>query len=383
MKKQSVYIKILLDLLLAALVLVLLIFVMPKVIGFFLPFVFGYFIALIANPLVRLLEKRLKIVRRHGSAIVIIFVLAIIVLLFYLIIATLVRETVSFISDLPNLYNMMESQIREARDNMEGIYKAVPAGFKHFVDNFSENVGTYVGDYVQKMDLPTIGDAGLFVKSTAEAFFMFIITILSAYFFIADKEKFASMTKKIFPSSWIERYKLVLDNFKVAVGGYFKAQLKIMVVITAILFIGFVLLRTDYAILLALVIAFLDFLPFFGTGIVLCPWAVVEMISGNYVNAISLVVIYLVCQVVRQILQPKLVGDSIGISPMATLVFMYIGYKVKGLLGLILGIPIGMVLMNFYHSGMFDNLIEDGKIVANDINALRNIRKNDDKVNRS
>ena len=87
------------------------------------------------------------------------------------------------------------------------------------------------------------------------------------------------------------------------------------------------------------------------------PWAIIDVISGNYFRAIGLVIIYLICQVVKQLLQPKMVGDSIGLNPLATLLFMFVGYRLYGVFGMIIGIPVGMVLVNMYRIGMFDRLI--------------------------
>lgn len=373
MKNPNVYKKIAIDLVLTIVTVLLLIYVAPRVLAFFLPFVIGYVIALIANPVVKFLEKRLKIVRKHGSAIVIIVVLALIIGALYLIISVLVRESISFITDLPNLYDTLNLQIKEVQENLQVVYKAFPVGLQRFIDNLGENIGEYVNMFVQKMELPSISDAGLFVKNAAEFLFMMIITIMSSYFFIAERERMSTQLKKIIPGSWSDKIRIISDNFKLAFGGYLKAQFKIMLVITLILFVGFEIMNIGYSILLALGIAFLDFLPFFGTGAVLWPWAVVELVTGNYIRAIVLLIIYFICQVIRQVLQPKLVGDSIGISPMETLIFMYVGYKVKGLLGIILGIPIGMILVNFYKSGVFDGIIDDIRFIANDI---INLRKN-------
>jgi predicted PurR-regulated permease PerM len=137
------------------------------------------------------------------------------------------------------------------------------------------------------------------------------------------------------------------------------------------MFIGFEVLKVGYSFLIALGIALLDVLPVFGTGAVLWPWAVIDMISGNYLRAIGLVIIYLICQIVKQILQPKMVGDSIGLHPLATLIFMFIGYKLYGVFGMIIGIPIGMVLVNMYRIGMFERLIRGFKIIAHDLNEFR------------
>lgn len=379
MKNPNIYKRIAIDLVLTIVIVLMLIFVAPKLIAFFLPFVIGYVIALIANPLVKFLEKRLKIVRKHGSAIVIIVVLALIIGALYLIISVLVRESISFITDLPNLYENLNLQIKEVQNNLQGVYKAFPLGIQRFIDNLGDNIGSYVNVFVQKMELPTISDAGLLVKNAAEFLFMMIITIMSAYFFIAERERMSLQLKKILPESWGDKVKMISDNFKLAFGGYLKAQFKIMLIITIILFVGFEVINVGYAILLAIGIAFLDFLPFFGTGAVLWPWAVVELVSGNYFRMVVLLIIYLICQIVRQILQPKLVGDSIGISPLETLIFMYVGYKVKGLLGIIIGIPIGMILVNFYKSGAFDGIIEDIRYITNDIVNIRRHKDYNDK----
>lgn len=377
--KNHIYKKIAIDLLLTIVIALLLIFVAPKLIAFFLPFVIGYFIALIANPVVKFLEKRLKIVRKHGSAIVIIVVLALIMGALYLVISVLVRESISFITDLPNLYETFNLQIKEVQNNLQVVYKALPDGLQRFTDNLGDNIGTYVSTFVQKMELPSISDAGLLVKNAAEFLFMMIITIMSSYFFIAERERMSIQLKKVIPESWGDKIRMITDNFKLAFGGYFKAQFKIMLIITFILFLGFEIMNIGYSMLLALGIAFLDFLPFFGTGAVLWPWAIVELVTGNYVRAVVLLIIHLICQVVRQILQPKLVGDSIGISPMETLIFMYVGYKVKGLLGIIIGIPIGMILINFYKTGVFDGIIEDIRYIANDIINIRKHKEYNEK----
>ena len=136
------------------------------------------------------------------------------------------------------------------------------------------------------------------------------------------------------------------------------SQFKIMGVVFAILLAGFAILNVEYAILLALLIALLDFLPFFGTGAVMWPWAIYQLIEGNYVMAIGLVVTWAVSQLVRQLIQPKLVGDSIGLEPIPTLILLYIGFRIGGAFGLIIAVPIGMIIINLYRAGMFSNFVK-------------------------
>lgn len=367
MSKPRLYIKIFVYFLLFVCLLLGIIYCVPPFLRFFMPFVIGWIIAMIANPLVRFMEHRIKILRKHSSVIIIVVALGGVVGLLYLLMGALARQLGQLLSDLPALYQQLEGAINSISHKLDGFYQVLPDQIQSFVMNLSDSIGIYLSNMISNLDTPTISDAGSLAKNAAEFLFMSIITVLSAYFFIAERDNLVVKIKKITPQVIINQYQLVIDNFKTAVGGYFKAQFKIMLIITLILFIGFLILKVDYSFLLALGIAFLDLLPVFGTGAVIWPWALVDLISGNYLRVIGLLVIYLVCQIVKQLLQPKMVGDSIGISPFQTLLFMFIGYRLGGLLGLIIGIPIGMVLVNFYRSGMFDQLIKGLKIVIHDI----------------
>lgn len=364
MREPKIYIKILVNYLVAILVLLTFIFVLPKVLRFFLPFVIGWIIAMICNPLVKFMESRIKIVRRHSSAIIIIVVLALVSLGLYFGIAALIQQIMDLKDEFPKWYADLQIQIEAMVDRFKNI---LPEGLREFGDNIMDSINQYISRTINNMDTPTIQDAGIVAKSMAEVLFMAIITVLSAYFFIAEKENVSLKIRKHVPFSIMKQWDMVTDNFKRAVGGYFKAQFKIMIVITVVLFVGFQILHMKYSFLLAIAIAFLDLLPVFGTGAVLWPLALFEFIQGSYVRAVWFLVIYFICQVLKQLLQPKMVGDSIGISAFQTLVFMFIGYQLAGLFGLIIGIPIGMVLANFYRAGAFERLIRGFQIVMHDL----------------
>lgn len=139
-----------------------------------------------------------------------------------------------------------------------------------------------------------------------------------------------------------------------------------MGIIAVILFIGLLILQVKFAIVAAILIAFLDMLPFFGTGTALIPWAVFEFFSGDIQYAVGLVILYLVTQLVRRIIEPKMVGDSIGMNPLLTLIFMYVGYRISGVLGMILAVPVGAIVINFYKSGIFDRYINGIKEAVSD-----------------
>lgn len=173
------------------------------------------------------------------------------------------------------------------------------------------------------------------------------------------------------------RWDLMKRSLKRAVGGYFKAQFKIEVFVYLELLIGLSVLGVDYAILIALGIAALDFLPFFGTGAVMVPWAVIKLLSADYKMTIGLLIIWGGGQLLRQIIQPKIVGDSIGVAPIPTLFLLYIGYRIGGVLGMILAVPVGIILQNMNEEGLFDTTKNSIRILTAGVNHFRRLEEED------
>ena len=237
--------------------------------------------------------------------------------------------------------------------------------------SFVSNLGTFVGNWVEKLSEPTVEAAGNAAKKIPSVFIGVIMMILSAYLFVAEREEVIAWAKRIVPRPVAERLGMVFSNMKYAIGGYFKAQFQIMLVLSGLLFIGFLILEVKYAIVLAIIFAFLDFLQFFGTAITLVPWAIYELLSRNYKLAIGLIVLYVLTQLVRQFIQPKLVGDEVGLKPLPTLILLYLGYKVGSVWGLIFAVPIGMIVINMYKAGAFDYILDDAKILWKGILSLR------------
>ena len=342
-----------------------------KLLGFFMPFVIGWVIASIASPVVNWLEKRMKLIKKWGSALIIIGVLGVLGLLIYLLVSTISREIVSLIQNMPDMYQDLEEGMETIGENLKGIFHLLPAGVQEGWHTMMNNLEQTMGDMIGRLSEPTVSAAGRFAKGIPSALIATIVTFISAYFFIAQREDVIRLAKKIAPNALVTRMTMVTDNLKYAVGGYFRAQLKIMVVVYMLLLAGFLLLGIHFAFLLAFLIAFLDFLPFFGTGTALIPWAVYKFMMGNYKLVIGLLILYGVTQLVRQLIQPKLVGDSMGLNPLVTLVLLYAGYKLGGVLAMILAVPVGLIAINLYKAGAFDYIMDDVKILADGILSLR------------
>lgn len=375
--KQSVkYMKIFCNLLAAVLVLLFLVYVAPRIVVYFMPFVIGFILSLIANPVVKFLEKRIKIKRKYASALIIILVIAIIVIGCYGIGAALAAGLMQFIDNLPTMYASAGDEIARAFEQLESLLVKIPVFRELEFDKLAGSLQDLLNGLVTgENGEPTVIAISGFARGIPDALVSVVMGFLATYFFIADREKLLVILKEHLSPSFQENVSRIYQQVLGAVGGYFKAQFKIMGIIYVIVLIGLVILDVDYAWLIGFGIAFLDMLPIFGTGTVLCPWAVIKLFSGNFGTAIGMIILYLVCLIVHQLVQPKLVGESVGMDPFVTLFFMYIGYRVRGVLGMIIAIPAGMILINLYKAGAFEHLKWCVKEIMHDFNQFLKIDK--------
>ena len=376
------YLKVFMNLLLAVVIILLCVFAVPKVLVFFMPFVIGWIIACVANPLVRFFEDKLKIRRKAGSAVVIIAVIALVILAAYLAVSKLISESIGFLNTLPDLWNTMESDFREIGKNLDVMYSRLPQNMQMSIEDLGQQMDEYVADLVKRLGTPTVNAVGNFAKNIPGFVINVIMCLLSSYFFVAEKDYVAQVWNRYMPGAVKHKAAIIMDSLKTAVGGYFKAQFKIECLIFVFLLTGFLILKIPYALLIAFLIAVLDFLPFFGAGAVMVPWAVFKFLSADYKMAIWLLIIWGVGQLVRQIIQPKLVGDSVGVAPLPTLFLLFIGYKCAGVIGIILAVPIGIVLINLNQAGVFDSVKTSLCILAEGFNRFRRFDESDKAVGR-
>ena len=363
--------RMILNIVIPLLGLCLVIFLGPRLLHFFMPFVVGWILALLANPLVRFLERRVKLVRRHGSMLIIIAALAIVIGLFYGAGLLVYREMGSFLADAPEIYQSVIAEIENALQNGRKLAEYFPQNLQPPLLAFSDNLDGLFGKLVSRAAEPTVQIAGHVAKSIRNLLVNMVIIILSSYLFLADRESIMRWLKEHLPAFVFRYIEYMKRDAKGLIGGYFLAQFRIMCVVALILAAGFLVLGVRYGVLLAFLTAILDFLPIFGTGTVLFPWAVVKLFAGEYAYATGLILLYILTQVVRQIIQPKIVGESMGLPPLMTLFLLYLGFKLRGLTGMILAVPVGLVFINFYKYGAFDSMIRNFRMLMEAIQKFR------------
>lgn len=371
------YRKALTNLAIAAAAVFAALFVLPRAIVFFMPFVVGWVIAMIASPLVYFFEEKIKLKRKLGSAFVIIVVIGLVVLLLYILGAWLVEQIGGLAASLPQMWKGMEADLNRMGERLQGLLQRLPSEMQEQIDVLTGQIGASLGAFFSHVGTPTIAAAGRVASRLPNILIGTMMALLSSYFFVAEHRQINEWFRRHTPAALQLYYGMIRRSLARSVGGYFKAQLKIEVWMYLLLVIGLGALGVGYYALIALGIAILDFIPVLGTGTVLIPWAAIKIFAGDYRTAVGLLIIWCVGQLVRQLIQPKIVGDSMGVAPLPTLILLYAGYQIGGVAGMIVAVPLGLLLYTMAQEGVFDSVKNSVLILVAGVNRFRRLGTDD------
>lgn len=361
MKIKKSRIKIILFILGIAIAAVMIYFFLPSIlrlIGFlvslFMPFLLGYLFSLAVNPLADTLQKRLKIPRGMSAVLVIVLIIGILGGIITFAVWKIIDEARMVYTQFPMIYQNIQNGIHSLGSRLSVIYDNLPSNIQQALSALGEGISDKTADFINIKSTPVVDHAGSFAKALPSVFVAIIVFVLSAYFMVSDNRAVSLAVNKIIPDRFAARTSMVKQELKKYLGGYCKAQVILMFIAFVIMFIGLSILNVDYALLIALGIAILDALPFFGSGLVLWPWTVIGFIDGNVKLGVGLIIIYLAVMIMRRFAEPKLVSTGMGMHPILTLMSMYVGYRTLSIGGLILGPIILMIITSFYKAGVFD-----------------------------
>lgn len=323
---------------------------------FYMPFLIAFIIAIMAEPAIKLVARKTKLERKVSAIIVLIVVFAIIVGLLIWGIAALIDEGANLLKLINEYVGDGYGYILDLIDNIKfddvQISDDVVNMIKTSVANFLDNASTWLTNFLNSMLS--------IVSSVATVGIYTVITILATYFICADRIYILDQIEHHFPKEWVKKLNKNISKITKLLGGYLKAQVILIVINFVLVLIGLFAfemfgLNVGYPLLMALLIAFADALPILGSGTILVPWAVIRSIQGDMHLAIALIVLYIIISVARQLLEPKVISNQIGIHPIFTLIAMYTGYKAIGIFGMLIG-PIIIIILK----SIFETLIDKG-----------------------
>lgn len=363
---QNKLILILLRIILIIFILIISIYVFIKMTNLLYPFIFAFLIAYFMNPLVHYFEHKIKFPRYIAVLISISLVLTIISGLLILLINEIINGT-QFLANVIPIY--FKNFILLGQDFLTNsiipIYENILLKFNKLDTNNQETILQNLQSLTDTTAstgtmLITNSLLGLstFISQLPSMLTVIVIIILATFFISNDWNKFYQLGQKKIPIQFKKLCISLYNQLQIALIGFMKAQFILISMTAIIVLIGLIILQVPYAITIALLIGFVDLLPYLGTGIILIPWIIYSFIFGSTKFAIALFVLYIVVLIQRQIMEPKVISSNIGIDPLATLISVFIGYQLIGFFGMIIG-PIILVLLNtLYKAGIIKYILD-------------------------
>ncbi len=298
-----------------------------------MPFIIGLIIAVIFRKLIDFIEKKTRIRRPFVSIIILIIFYGILVLILSIIGARVFTFIKDVFGQLPDLYRY---SIEPALDEVMNNFIEQFPDIKPFVEEFMLNISDTIFSFVKNASTTVISTITGLAGKLPSLLIKLIFTIVSSFFFTIDYYKISDFAIRQFKG---ERRKMVIrlkNNGIGTIAKFIKAYTAIISVTFLELSIGFWILRIPNPFLFGAMIAVIDVLPILGTGAILLPWSLIAFILGNTKIGLGMFILYIIITVVRQTIEPKIVGQQIGLHPIITLILMYVGAQLMGVLGLLL-----------------------------------------------
>lgn len=316
---------------------------------YFWPFMVGVLIAIILERGINFITKRTKVSRKSVGTIMVILFYIILAMLITLILITLVKEVIGISLKIPDIYNNLQLDYEDLYSKLKVVMNKTPDTITQSLYDIGKNALATIIDIIKNIVNSVIN----IVMSLPNLMVYVIVTFLATLFIVTDRRVILKGANEILPPKFTRKIINVVSMSVKSLGNYLKAQC-ILISITFIeLLIAFFILKQPYPLTLALIVALVDALPILGTGTVLIPWAIYSFVTGDIVLGVALLVVYIIILIVRQLVEPKIVGQKIGVHPFLTLLAMYIGFRFMGLIGMIVG-PIVLVIFKNVFGVMFE-----------------------------
>ena len=334
------------------------------------PFVFALLFAAALNPAIRWLQRRLGWSRPLLTLLVLLLLLGSVGGALWLVGYAAAGELISLSQNWDQILQRMTELAEELKLFAARLWDMLPVSLAGTGEDL---VGELVG-WLQSTIGPLLQGFTQMITNKAVALPSFllalVIFLMALYFLTADYPYLRTWAVQHTSASVTRFFSQVKQTALAAFGGYLKAELMLSVGVFFILLVGFILTRQSYGLLLALGLAVLDFIPIVGAGTVMVPWAVIALFTRDYVTAVNLMLIWGVIALFRRVMEPKFVGNQTGLSPILSLFSIYVGMKIVGVLGMILGPICTLVLLNLAALGIFDGIKADLSAAAADIAAI-------------
>lgn len=355
---------------LTAAALLLLCLALPPLLSLFMPFVLALVLAWLLNPAVRWIHKRLKISRRVISLLIILLVFAVAGALVFWFAYTIGSEIYSLVSNWTAIGSTVGEGIDALAKHFEHLFRLLPEGVNEWIDGTYLRLTAWLQEAVPTLITSVGKSAGSIAMSIPSWAIATVVFVMGTYFIMADYPRIRMLVTDRM-SDGVHHFLSQVRRVAVgAFGGYVRAQLILSIVVFFILLVGFAVTGQSYALLLAFLFAVMDFIPIIGSGTAMVPWAVVCLVMGDIRKALELMVIWGVVCLFRRLAEPKVVGNQTGLSPILSLISIYVGMKLAGVLGMVFGPVLVLIVLNVAKMDVFIGTRRDLKLAVQDVRAI-------------
>lgn len=329
--------------------LILIIYIVLKLAYFFMPFLIALIIANCIEPLIQRICKKTKLLRKTSAIITLL-------LIFAIIIGVITLSTLLIVSEASNLlknFGEIGQAAGETLAHISNVLKLeninISPEVKSLITNNTNDLINHILAYLKNF-LSSILDL---ITAIPTFIIYLVITILATYFICTDRMAILDNLEQKVPKKWLRKANSQFKTIVQVLGKYLKAELILVLISFIIVTISLYIFKAvgmniESPFLISLGIGFVDILPILGSGTVMLPWGIVTIISGDMKLGISILILLLIISLIRQFLEPRIVSYQLGLHPLYTLIAMYVGFKISGIIGLIIGPIILIIAQNFF-----------------------------------
>lgn len=322
-------------------------FVFVYVIHWIMPFLIGFLIALALRPIARFLNRFFKSKGKGVALFVVAAFYAIVALVIWLLITFLITQMTDLVNIMPYLYfNRIEPLLLEFNDWIVKNTITISPEAASTLSQIITNGINYISDIIKNTSITAVQIVTKLISNFPLYLISVIFTIVLSVFISVEYDNLTAFIKRQLP----EKFNSTFEEARKFVTGTLWKMIKSYMIIMCITFLelmtGLSLLKVNFALPIAAIVAVLDIMPVVGTGGILIPWAIVELILKNYTLGIGLLLLYLAVTVIRNIIEPRIIGHQIGLHPIITITVMYAGLRLFGFFGLIMA-PVAAILVKY------------------------------------
>ena len=369
-ERGRLWVRLGIRLLLAVGIVLILRYLVPPLLSLLMPFVLALVTAWLLNPVVKGLQRRLGLSRGVLSLFLILLAFAAAGGILFGLGYSLFSEVSALLDNWEGSWDTLQTGADALGAWLDKLLAYLPAEVETFVNENLDQLWSAFSGWVSSV-VPMVGTwAGSIAMGVPSFVVALIVFIMAAYFITADYPHYRFLLAGRLPPEVRSFVAHVKHTALGAFAGYVRAEVIISAGVFAILLVGFLFIGQPYAVLLALALAVLDFIPIIGSGTIMVPWAVIDLVTGSWTHALGLLVVWGIICVFRRVAEPKAVGSQTGLSPILSLISMYVGMRLAGVLGMILGPIVCLVAINVARTGIFDGLVADLALAVRDTAAL-------------